>query len=186
MPKENEVVPGSPAGAEAGLMELIGDLEDQLARERAKNQVLMERVLELEDAQADTDVESFSDVIPNESRDFWRGQLLENRCGAVKELTGMRERARKPLANAEPAAVAPDAAPAAAAAPAPAKVAPRPLHNRAAAQPPAPSAFGAPASAVPRDAATAAKLRNRAHAINQETGIGYQAAFRRAEQEAGV
>ena len=80
------------------LEEENASLKDQLAKERAKNEVLLEQVLQAEDEIADGDVESFSDVIPNEDREFWRGRILENREEAVACLIRMRNRAVPPAA----------------------------------------------------------------------------------------
>jgi hypothetical protein len=141
----------------------IGYLQEELAMERAKNEVLLEQVLKAEDGLAEKDVEGYGDVIPNEDRAFWRGQLLENRESAVGILNRMRERA-KPAADGKPAAAA----------------APKPLHNRETAKPAV--AVGGP-SCGGED--RAAKLRNRAQEIARRDGCSFTAAFRAAEQEMG-
>jgi len=148
----------------------IESLQDELAMERAKNEVLLEQVLKAEDGLAEKDVESFGDVIQNEDRDFWRGQFLENREAAVGILNRMRERA-KPPAEVKLAA---DGKPVVATAQ------PQPLHNRAAAKP-AVAAGGAGGGGIDH----AAKLRNRAQEIARRDGCSFTAAFRLAEQEAG-
>jgi len=148
-------------GADVGALNAqIGSLQEALALERAKNEVLLEQCLKTEDALADKDVEGFADVIPNDDRAFWRGQLLENREAAVGILNRMRERA-KPAPEVRPGA-------------APAQ--PQPLHNRAA----------KPAVAEKGGAGggdRAAKLRNRAQEIARRDGCSFTAAFRLAEQE---
>ena len=58
--------------------EVVAALENELALERAKNAVLLEKLLGYEDELIDARLEEFSDVIPNEDREFWRGQFLEN------------------------------------------------------------------------------------------------------------
>jgi hypothetical protein len=150
----------TPAGADVeGLMAEIAQLQNELALERAKNEVLLEQVLKAEDSLAEKDVETYSDVIPNEDRDFWRGQLLENRDSAVGILNRMRNRAKpddgKPI-------VSPSL--------------PKPLHNRETAKP-------AVANAGGED--RAAKLRNRAQEIARKDGCSFTVAFRAAEQELG-
>ena len=140
----------------------IASLQEALALERAKNEVLLEQCLKTEDALADKDVEGFADVIPNDDRDFWRGQLLENRESAVGILSRMRERAKP--ADGKPAA-------------APAQ--PQPLHNRATAKPAVAEKGGAGGGD------RAAKLRNRAQEIARRDGCSFTAAFRLAEQEIG-
>ena len=166
-------------GVDGGAGEIIASLQEELALERAKNEILMEQVLEGEDALAGNDAEAFDDVIPNEDRDFWRGLLIENRTATINLLTRMRNRAAAP-AQAAPAAV-PAAAPVPAApggaAPA---AAPKPLHTRAEAKVPvSPAAAGQ----VPADRAS--KLRNRAQEIARREGCSFTNAFRRAEQELG-
>ena len=145
----------------------VAALQEELAREKAKNSVLMEQVLDMEDNQADTDVEAFGDVIPNDEREFWRGQLIENREAAVGVLNRMRNRVT--------------AAPAAEAAPAKAAPAAKPLHNRAEAKPAvAERGLGSPAVSA---ADIAVKIRNRADQIAKADRIAYMDAFRRAERE---
>lgn len=164
----NEGVAAAGGGADCDALNArIESLQDELAMERAKNEVLLEQVLKAEDGLAEKDVESFGDVIQNEDRDFWRGQFLENREAAVGILNRMRERA-KPPTEVKPAA---DGKPAAA----PAQ--PQPLHNRAAAKPAVAERGGA--GGVDR----AARLRNRAQEIARRDGCSFTAAFRLAEQE---
>lgn len=154
----------TPAAGGANCDELnaaIARLQEELALERAKNEVLLEQCLKTEDALADKDVEGFADVIPNDDRAFWRGQLLENRESAVGILNRMRERA-KPAPEAKSGA---------------ASAQPQPLHNRAAAKPAVAEKGGA--GGVDR----AAKLRNRAQEIARRDGCSFTAAFRLAEQE---
>ena len=161
----DEVKVDGGAVAEASVTEL----QEALALEKAKNEVLMEQILKSENALADKDTEGFEDVIPNEDRGFWRGQLLENREAAVGILNRMRERVA--------AALKTETAPGAAAVP-PVAV-PKPLHNREAAKP-----------AVAEKGAVgggdrAAKIRNRAQEIARRDGTSFTVAFRAAEQELG-
>ena len=103
----------------------VKELEEALATEKARNEVLMEQILKSENTLAEKDVEGFADVIPNEDREFWRGQFLENREAAVGILNRMRGRVA-PAAKTE-AAVAAGAVPPVAVPPV---AAPKPLHNR--------------------------------------------------------
>ena len=146
-----------------GVDERVKSLEEALSLEKAKNEVLMEQVLKSENTLAEKDLEGFADVIPNEDRAFWRGQLLENRENATGILSRMRE-----LVTPAPAA--------------PAAAAPKPLHNRETAPRPA-SAAGTPAVS-PAD--KAAKIRNRAQEIARRDGCSFTVAFRSAEQEFGA
>ena len=153
---------GGEAAPDAGMEAEFTALREALALERAKNEVLLEQILKTEDALLESDVGSFSDVIPNEDREFWRGQLLENREAAVGILERMRNRGSGAEAGAVPAAPA------------------RPLHNRETARP-ACSEAAVGAGGVDK----AAKLRNRAQEIARRDGCSFTAAFRLAEQESG-
>ena len=154
-----------------GVDERVKSLEEALSLEKAKNEVLMEQVLKSENTLAEKDLEGFADVIPNEDRAFWRGQLLENRENATGMLNRMRERVTPaPAAKAEAAPAAPAA---------PAAAAPKPLHNRETAKP----AVAEKGAASPAD--KAAKIRNRAQEIARRDGCSFTVAFRAAENEFG-
>lgn len=144
--------------------EVVAALENELALERAKNAVLLEKLLATEDEMADTRLSEFADVIPNEDRNYWRGQFLENSKAASEFLGRLRNRIEARASGS-----------------APAKQAPRPLHNRAAAPMPksAPGAGVAPSA----DQDLAAKIRNRAQEIANRDRISFTAAFSRAERE---
>ena len=144
--------------------EVVAALENELALERAKNAVLLEKLLATEDEMADTRLSEFADVIPNEDRDYWRGQFLENSKAASEFLGRLRNRIEAPASGS-----------------APAKQAPRPLHNRAA----APMPKSAPGAGVVPSAEQdlAAKIRNRAQEIANRDRISFTAAFSRAERE---
>ena len=160
----NPAVAPATGGADVSALNAeIASLQEALALERAKNEVLLEQCLKTEDNLADKDIDGFSDVIPNDDRAFWRGQLLDNREAAVGILNRMRERA-KPAPEAKPGA-------------SPAQ--PQPLHNRSTAKPSVAERGGA--GGVDR----AAKLRNRAQEIARRDGCSFTAAFRAAEQEFG-
>ena len=154
----------------------VKSLEEALSLEKAKNEVLMEQVLKSENTLAEKDLEGFADVIPNEDRAFWRGQLLENRENATGILSRMRGRVAPAAKNGD--------APVVAAVPPVAMstvTAPKPLHNREAA--PRPGSVQATAAA-PGD--QAAKIRNRAQEIARTNGCSFTVAFRCAEQEFGA
>ena len=172
----NPAVAPAAGGADVnGLNAEIASLQEELALERAKNEILLEQVLKAEDGLAEKDVEGFGDVIQNEDRDFWRGQLLENRVAAVGILNRMRDRA-KPPAEVKPAA---DGKPAGDGKPVAAAAAPKPLHNRETAKPAVAERGGA--AGVDR----AARLRNRAQEIARRDGCSFTVAWNRAEQEFG-
>ena len=156
---------GDVAGGAAGAgtdAELIRGLQEALAVEQAKNQVLMEQLIKAEDALADKDLEGYADVVEEADRPFWRGQLLENREAAAGVLERMRGRAK--AGGAEGGG----------------RPAPRPLHNRAEA---VPECAGPAAAGAGGD--RAAKIRNRAQEVARRDGVSFSAAFRLAEQEFG-
>ncbi len=162
---DSAVVPPGAAVSAAG--DEVAALQNALALERAKNEVLLEQVLKAEDSLADKDLEGFSDVVANEDREFWRGQLLENREAAVGTLTRLRCRV-KSVADVPPVAVPPSQ--------------PKPLHNRETVKPAvADKGYAGPAV----DGGAAAKLRNRAQEIAKRDGCSFSVAFRRAELESG-
>lgn len=150
--------PGVPPPAEA---DDVASLREALALERAKNEILLEQILKAEDEIADADVEEFSDVIPNEDRDFWRERILENREGSLGFLTRLRNRTAAPDGKAAAAA-------------------PKPLHNRETAK------VGAakPGDGTAAPAALKANLVcNRAQEIARRDNCSFTVAFRRAETE---
>jgi hypothetical protein len=153
------------AGAETDA-ELIRKLQEALAVEQAKNQVLMEQLMKAEDGLADKDLEGYADVVEEADRPFWRGQLLENREAATGVLERMRGRT-KVAGSAEGAD----------------RPAPRPLHNRAEARV---EAAGAAGGAAGSGEDRAAKIRNRAQEVARRDGVSFSAAFRLAEQELGA
>ena len=142
----------------------VAALENELAMERAKNAVLLEKLLAYEDDLSESRLEEFSDVIPNEDRDYWRGQFLENSKAASEFLCRLRNRIEAPAGGA-----------------APAKQTPRPLHNRAAAPMPKSSPGAGVAPSADHD--LAAKIRNRAQEIANRDRISFTVAFSRAERE---
>ena len=173
MANEELAAGGGRADSDA-LSAQVESLQEALALERAKNEVLLEQCLKTEDALADKDVEGFADVIPNDDREFWRGQLLDNREAAVGILNRMRGRVA-PAEKAEAAATAAAVPPVAV----PPVTAPKPLHNRETAKP----AVAEKGAAGGGD--RAAKLRNRAQEISRRDGCSFTVAFRAAENELG-
>jgi hypothetical protein len=152
MPEENNV---DFASLCEELSARVESLEAQLAEEQDKNAVLVQQVVEAEDNIANREVESFSEVIDPEDKDYWRERMIENREATLAVLNRMRTKRTVP-AEKEPA---------------PAKG--KPLHNRTAAPDPAPR----------QGEEMALKLRNRAQEIVKRDGCGYLIAFRRAEAE---
>ena len=152
MPEENTVDFASLCEELSARVEI---LEAQLAEEQDKNAVLVQQVVDAEDNIANREVESFTDVIDPEDKDYWRERMIENRDTTLAVLNRMKA---KRCAPAEKEC-------------APAKG--KPLHNRT----------GAPDPSPRQAEDMALKLRNRAQEIVKRDGCGYLVAFRRAESE---
>jgi hypothetical protein len=163
-------VDGSVEGA-GGTTADIEQLKDSLRLEKAKNEVLLGEVVELEDVVTNRCLEEFADVVSDERRNDWRELLLTNRTMAIGLLTELAQ-VKRGLAG--------DVAGTR-----------RPLHNRSLARPVAPVAVGGggagggAAVAVSEADDRAAKIRNRAHEICRAERLPFSAAFRRAEREVG-
>jgi len=135
-----------------------------LASEQAKTTTLLTEVVALEDEIVNRCMSDFAGVVSDESREYWREQLLTNRKGAVVALTELAT-AKKATAPAAPAVR-------------------QPMHNRATARPVAPAVVGGGGTDADADG-KAAKIRNRAHEISGAERVPFSAAFRRAERELG-
>jgi hypothetical protein len=145
---------GADGGSEA--------LEKVLVLEQAKNKALVAEVIALEDEVVNRVMADFDAVVSDETRGFWRGQILANREVAVLALTE--------LANAKRALV--DGAGGVR----------RPMHNRAQSRPVVPAVGGGGAAGGETDE-RAARIRNRAHEISRADRVAFSVAFRRAEME---
>jgi len=144
-------------------------LANSLQMEQAKNKVLLDEVIALEDEVVNRCMADFDAVVSDETREFWREQLLSNRDAATAALTEMA-RAKQPFDGAQGGVAGRR----------------RPLHNRALARPVIPAAGTGGTGAGGNDTDDrAAKIRNRAHEIGKAERIPFSAAFRRAEKECG-
>jgi hypothetical protein len=152
MPEENNV---DFASLCEELSARVESLEAQLAEEQDKNAVLVQQVVEAEDNIANREVESFSEVIDPEDKDYWRERMIENRETTLAVLNRMKAKRSTP-AEKEPTTAKG-----------------KPLHNRT----------GAPDPTPRQTEDMALKLRNRAQEIVKRDGCGYLIAFRRAESE---
>jgi hypothetical protein len=159
---EKVVGSANAAGAADNAPVTVESLTEDLTAEQAKNSVLLQEVVALEDEIVNRCMTDFAGVVSDESREYWREQLLANRKGAVVALTELAT-AKKAAAPAVPAVRAP-------------------MHNRATARPVAPAVVGGGGSGDDADG-KAAKIRNRAHEISGAERVPFSAAFRRAEQE---
>ena len=145
-----------------------GELANALKFERAKNKVLLDEVIALEDEIVNRSMEDFDAVVSDETREFWREQLLSNRTAATAALNELA-RAKGSAGDGGSGAQR------------------RPLHNRAIARPAGwnPGREVAPRPAPGDGDDRAAKIRNRAHEISKNERVPFSAAFRRAEKELG-
>jgi len=151
------------SAAGAGGESDIATLTNALRFEREKNDVLLNEVVVLEDDLVNRQLADFEAVISDETRDFWREQLLSNReaaMGALAELAHLR--AEGPSADSGQA-----------------KDKRRPLHNRQTARPVPPGQAGHTGDGENM----AVKIRNRAHELSKAERIPFSTAFRRAEKE---
>ena len=149
-------------------------LTNALRFEKAKNQVLLGEVVALEDAVVNRCMEDFDAVLSDDTREFWREQLLTNREAATTALTELARAKQGQVAGGTGVEVATR----------------RPLHNRAVARPVAPAAVGGGGvttgtgqTGVSDADGSAAKIRNRAHEISKAERVPFSTAFRRAERE---
>jgi hypothetical protein len=166
----SDKVDGKTDGAEAGAVETGTEIErlaNALRHEKAKNEVLLGEVIALEDEVVNRAMADYDAVVSDDTREFWREQLLTNRAGATAALTELA-RAKGCLRGESTAGAGQTR---------------RPLHNRAVARPTAPTAVGGGGTVEADD--RAAKIRNRAQEISRGERIPFSAAFRRAEQEFG-
>lgn len=169
---------GSPQAGAAQAGDVAGQIEqlaNALKLEQAKNEVLLGEVIALEDEIVNRCMQDFEGVVSEETKEFWREQLLSNREAAT---VALGELARvKQGAEGEPT-------------PGPSKEGSlrRPLHNRAVARPLVRGATGEAAGgseAQGQGDDRAARIRNRAHEIAKGERVPFSVAFRRAEREVG-
>ena len=138
-------------------------LANALRFEREKNKVLLDEVIGLEDALVNRQMAEFDAVISDDTREFWREQLLANR---EKAEIALAELARS-VGSSQGAVGRGEGR--------------RPLHNRAGAKPAARGVDGSPTGGAAEGKAV--KIRNRAHELSKTEGIPFSTAFRRAERE---
>ena len=142
----------------AALVQLIAGLQQ-------KYDALLADAVALEDDVANRYLADFEDLIPNESREFWKSSLLHNRDETLGILLGLRKvrDEAKPAPAAEPK---PEAKPL--------------FRNRlVVARTVSELAEESPAASISR----AVAIRNRAHQIRSTEKIPYALAFSRAERE---
>lgn len=160
------------AGEAKGGGEDVAALVNSLRLEREKNEVLLQEVVALEDELVNRQLGDYAGVIGEQTREFWREQLLANREGAVAALEELREaRAAAESANAGKNEGGGR----------------RPLHNREAVRLASRKGLvGLEVSGGGSDAGSegqAVRIRNRAQELCKSERIPFSAAFRRAEKE---
>jgi hypothetical protein len=146
-------------------------LEKALVLEQAKNKALVAEVIALEDEVVNRVMADFDAVVSDETREFWREQIVSNRAPAVAALTELAN-AKRGVSDGSGGTK-------------------RPLHNRSQARPAVPAVGGgtvvSPAAgsgqAGNEPDERAAKIRNRAHEISRADRVAFPVAFRRAEME---
>lgn len=91
----------SPDASEEAVLAEVNKLLKTRDDALAQVEPLKNRVKDLETglqaskaAQADADMETFADVIPETARDAWKAQLIANRDGTIALLKGIQERAK--------------------------------------------------------------------------------------------
>ncbi|MCC5850081.1 MAG: hypothetical protein JJU29_18500 [Verrucomicrobia bacterium] len=151
---------------------VTGDLDtllNALRLEREKNEVLLSEVVALEDELVNRQLGDFAGVISEQSKDFWREQLLSNRDSAVTALEELRE-AKAAVAAAGAKEIGTSGR--------------RPLHNRETARPVSRGGVMGQESGSVADAdSVAVRIRNRAQELSKVERIPFSTAFQRAEKE---
>ena len=170
MSDEAKVKEGAGAAAE------METLANALRFERAKNKVLLDEVIALEDEMVNRCMADFESVVSEETQGFWREQLLTNRelaTSALRELATAKAGGGGAAAEGSQGGGAGQGGTR------------RPLHNRAMTRPLLRQGYvgQAAAAAAGETEDRAAKIRNRAHEISRAERVPFSAAFRRAERE---
>jgi phage I-like protein len=147
-------------------MTAVADVQNSLRDLQGKHDAVVANLKKAEGDLVNRHLAEFEGVISNESREFWAGQLLENRDGALAalgDLVKLRDAGGKVEAGCrEPESTR------------------KPLHNRATARPVPPGQGAAQGGEAD---SKAVKIRNRAHEIAKAEGVAFSTAFRRAEKE---
>jgi hypothetical protein len=146
----------------------VEELTVALANRTTERDMLASQMVVLEDELVNHSLEEFEAVISDATREYWRGQLLENRSETITVLREIVGRLQASEAGGAASGAAGGIR--------------RPLHNRSQARPAVPREVGAGDGAAATDE-RAAKIRNRAHEISRADRVAFPVAFRRAEME---
>lgn len=145
-------------------LELITVLVNLVATLQEKYEGLLSDAIAIEDKLTNRDLADFADVIDQNSVDFWKEQILQNRTLAMEALINLRNR----ITETPPAEPVPETRTI-------------PLRNRMAAIDRTVESVAT--GVVPEDASVAVRIRNRAHEIVKTDGVPFIIAFSRAEKE---
>lgn len=147
-------------------IELITVLVNLVANLQEKYEGLLSDAVAMEDKLTNRDLADFADVIDENTVDFWREQMQQNRPLALEALNALRNRFHEAYpptpANAENRVI--------------------PLRNRLVAINRTVESV-ANGSSNAEDETTAVKIRNRAHEIVRSDHVPFIIAFARAEKE---
>lgn len=161
--KKGSAVAGEALGGGTDVASLLSSLR----LEREKNEVLLAEVVALEDELVNRQLGEFAGVISENTKDFWREQLLSNRDAAASALEELRE--AKLAAGGKPASAADTR---------------RPLHNRETARMVTRRGLVGQEGAGDANAeGKAVRIRNRAQELCKSERIPFSTAFQRAEKE---
>jgi hypothetical protein len=160
---------GAKGAEEGGAVEMTPEqMAQALTLEQAKTKELVDQVIALEDEVVNRVMADFDAVISDETRDFWREQIVTNRAPALVALNELANAKQSVMGGGTPGQ---------------AGAAKRPMHNRSQARPVVPSVTGGVGGETEE---RAAKIRNRAHEISRAERVAFSEAFRRAEREVGA
>lgn len=157
-------------------IELIQALVELIAGLQQKYDAVLADAVALEDTVKNRDLADFADIIPEGTQAFWENQILANRETAIATLTAIRNSRQAALAAVKQAAPELANEPEKTPAVPPARI---PLRNREPAAPRTMQQIASPGV----DESRAVKILNRANTLLRNEGIGFLAAFRKAEQE---
>lgn len=143
---------------EAALIVIVAQMADENAKLRKEQQVRVNEAAQAQEQIANREIESYKDVVGDDTKGFWVGQLLANRKEAIAALDAMRAR----LAAANAARMS-------------ARVS---TFGRG-----TPTDTGAAGPALAESAKRAVALRNRAQELQTRFGMTFQDAWSRAENE---
>jgi phage I-like protein len=148
----------------AGLPSLtaVADIQNSLTKALGERDALQNRITLADKEIVEGHLTEFANCITNDNREFWAGQLMTNRAGALAALKDVLR--QKTEAATKPAA----------------PTTRTPLHNRSDVHVTPPAADG---SGAPQQDTQAVKIRNRANELVASEKIPFGVAFRRAEQE---